>query len=154
MCALSQLMKSLPEVVPGSHLVSHGLTHSGSDYEIVYTVTNMARDLKPLKKLTLLTVANSRLFSLVFCGELDGFASVEDLGRFMLTSFETFVPDEPRRLSASSAGGRGEPKPTRTANFGSASSKLEPESASVNRSHSTTKLSPILGETTPSIPED
>lgn len=105
-------MRSLPSAVPGSVLVSHRPILPRGDYEVVYTVPGQGK-IPPLRKTTMVATAYNQVFTLVFCVETEDAASSDDLSKHMLESFQTFEPENLRRMSSASDGAASNPESPR-----------------------------------------
>lgn len=103
-----QLVKSLPTVVPGSVVVSQRVLVPSGDYEVIYDVPGSGK-LAALRKITQITTAFNQVFTIVFCAEQLGFDSCIDVAKLMLSSFQTYEPENLRRLSSVSESGVGSP---------------------------------------------
>lgn len=93
---VQQFVQSLPSAVPGCTVVSHHPVGPSGNVEVVYTIP-ASPGIAALKKITLFTAAHRQLFTLVFCGELEGFDGVNELAQHMLNSFRPFEPEPFRR---------------------------------------------------------
>jgi hypothetical protein len=108
-----QLVKSLPTVVPGCVIISQRVLVPSGDYELIYDVPGSGK-LAALRKITHITTAYNQVFTIVFCAEQLGFDSCTDVARLMLSSFQTFEPENLRRLSSVSESGVASPSITST----------------------------------------